>query len=475
MAKGFLARMGLDSSAFTRGIDDVVDDARAAGKKIGTAFETSQDKAARAMRRTSRFAQKHSQRFGKSWQVAGVAMAAGIATGAKAMGAAAERSDVYAQKLDRINDAKRDLMANLGEDLFGILGPNPDSTIRKVDEMRREVVDLFAAISVGQKNVDEVNAARAAEKEVARAFKAETGFNQFQLQLLAEAGDPEVAATLAKRARNKKINSAVEAGGLSREQAALLREQDTRNRENEERRRTNQGAENFYNESSRIALAEKRLEARRIHPSLQEQTEIEAERMAAKIEEDRVLRDIRKNELLTEKQRIKLAMRNIELIKERTEVRINEIQRANRERKSAARDRASDQIKANRIDVLRAKGQDKLASAMRIKLDFERAKKEALSNTDLSPEDQEELVFSEAGLARAQLEKLKKGDRNEQVISAGLAGGSTLRRQILGPTSSAQSSDSPVVKGINSIIDLVQAVLDQQTKQTESTTTAVAG
>ena len=138
--------MGLDASGFTRGLDDTVDQARVAARKMGTEFEKGQDKAMRAMRRSHKFSKKMSRKYGKSWKAAGVAVAAGMAVSAKAMSAAAQRSDVFAQKLDRINDAKQDLMANLGEDLFGFLGPNPESSIRKLDEMRRGVVDIYAAI-----------------------------------------------------------------------------------------------------------------------------------------------------------------------------------------------------------------------------------------------------------------------------------------------------------------------------------------
>ena len=474
MAKGFLARMGLDASAFTRGLDDSVAAARVAGKKIGVEFEKGQDKAMRAMRRSAKFYKKQSQRFGSSWQTAGVALAAGMAVAASSMSAAAERSDIFRAKLDSINTAKQDLMANLGEDLFGIMGPNPDASIRKIDEMRSSVVDYFAAMVSGQKQVDDINAARAAEKQIARSLKAARAMSDFELNLQAQGGDQSAREMLEDRKANKEINSFAEQNGLSRGQKARLRELSEKSRtdgraktqaENDQRRERT-----FGDESARIALSRQRNGAE----TLEER--VAAERAAAQREDELASRKINDNKDLSEDQKIELIERSTEAIRERTQARIEEMEKAERVRKRDASERAKDLLADNRVQELRSKGQDKLADAKRIELDLQREIRDIRRDEDLSDADKQLLIESGQSRAVAELNALKKKNSGGGVIGAGLAGGSTLRRQILGPGGSGGAGgDTPVVNGINSIIEFVRDILEETVKQGETGAGAVAG
>ena len=92
-------------------------------------------------------------------------------------------------------------------------------------------------------------------------------------------------------------------------------------------------------------------------------------------------------------------------------------------------------------------------------LSFSQRRREIETDNALDGSQKERLLSSSAKLLRAQLGKLREGGL-DRVIEAGLAGGATLRRQILG-VDGQNGTQSPVVQRIDTIIQMMDRLINK--------------
>lgn len=468
MGKGFLARMGLDLRGYTRGLDQSVDEARAAARRIRIQFETEGEKTYRKEREAARERRHQQREFAKGWRIATVAAAAGLAFVATSMSAAAERSPEVARDMERMRDAVKDLRADIGEDLFGLFGRNGDEGINWVRRMRNEAVDLFATVFSGfdRGHVNAVNAVNEMRRELDRAHRSAMAFREFELKLLAESGDREAAAQLIERAAKRRISEFGAANGLDRAQMEELRRISRGLLEQQRAADAVRREEAFSGSFLKGAIDRARLNAdqtagtsprehdrnRKLEITLREQMELL-----------RGIAAIRDNDLLSTGEKVVLERQITQTIRERAQL---ERDRVDREREAQQRDAfflRRDSLEQNRIEILRLRRQGGMADADQIRFDYEREKRAIDENTQLSFEQKNEMIESLNELARERIKAARERGGGEG-IEAGLAGGATLRRQIMG----SQDSDGPVAGRLDSILEFLRNDL-------KVTVTAVAG
>lgn len=457
--RGFLARLGLDSRGYSRGLDKSVDQARVAARKIRTTFETQDEKARRRERKRERERRDQIRTFQRGWQVAAVATAAGLASVATAMDAAADRSPVYRQQLEEISRASQSLRADIGEDLFGLAGPNASQGIRNLAEIRKQLVNglLGFRSPAGAAHAATIDAARAAEASVARALDAYKSFDQLRKQLRAQDGDRDAIVSLSVRGINRRVAAYADEHGLDSRQRKELRDLAHGVRERA-------GDRFFEDEEDRIRLQRGRVraqETRGISIDERERRQIGVAYFEKLDEERHAVRRINQNELINERQRLELIKQTKDAIEERYRVRLDEIKAIAQERRIAANERYHDRLQDIKIERLRANNQGRLADAERIRFDFELRRREIQRDNDLSEQRKQTLIAAEAGLASRLLRRLSDGERPEG-ISAGLAGGATLRRQILG--GGEGRGQSPLVGRVDEIIELLTRFTNGQTQ-----------
>lgn len=459
MVRGFLARMGLDNRAFLRGMDEVERVTDETTQRMARRHRTQIDDMKRRERAQDRRRAKMQQDFARGWQVATVAAAAGIAAVVTSLDAAAERNPVIAQQLGQISSAAREMRANIGEDIFGLGGSKVDDAIRKFEELRGTVVDFVAVTRMGASasEVAAVNAARAADRQVAIALRQARNFNQVQLELRsAIGGDSDARAMLMGRRDNQMINSAAQDAGLTRTQVQELRMLVSMLRVTE---RTNRSRSFLQDERQGINLRRAQLaadsEAQRNPLSTASRERVV--HLEREIELRKEKRRIDQMDFLTETQRVELLQETSRLIGEQSRARIEAIRNAARERIRAARVRTSDHLANDQIGMLRANNQSRLAEVESLMLGFTQRRRDIENDRDLSGAQRRSLLESGAGLLRAQLERLRRGGI-DTVIEAGLAGGATLRRQILG-AGGRDDSQSPVISRIDQIIEKMDVII----------------
>lgn len=452
--------MGLDNRAYLRGLAEVEKETSESTRRLMVKHRTQIDDSNRREWEQARRRKKFQQDFARGWQVATVAAAAGIASVVTTLDAAAQRNPVIAQQLGQIGAAAAEMRANIGEDIFGLGGSGLDEAIRKVEQLRGVVVDFVAvtAFGGGGGHVAAVNAARAADRQVAIATEQARNFNELQLELQASiAGDQSARETLLGRRDDRRINQAAADQGLTRQQTQELRELTGRLRE----QIRSEGADSFLEaERERLELARMELRAdgfNRLNPN-DPQRDIDVELLRQKLEITKATARINANELLNEEQRLQLIKETTSLIEDQSLARVEALKREANERKTRIQNRFSDRIADDRIGVLRATGQGGLADVESLFHGFQQRRREIESDSELNNFQRNSLLTSSANLLRAQLAQLRNG-RTEAFLEAGLAGGATLRRQILGADGTGGGGDSPVVQRIDEILEKMDQMI----------------
>ncbi len=463
--------MGLDNRAYLRGMDEVERVTNETTQRMVRRHRTQVDDMKRRERDHARARAKMQQDFARGWQVATVAAAAGIATVVTSLDAAAQRNPVIKRQLDDISNAAREMRANIGEDIFGLGGSQFDETIQGLDRMRTKVVDLMAAagsalfsgkrfgvaFAESMSNSAAVEAARRNSTLRTQRFEQEQNLINLRLQMQASIGnDADARRQLQERGDRDRINREAAGGGLSRTGVAELR---SLVRALRETALATQRNIRLGDERDAIALGRAELDAQTaslrdpFNTRPQEQLELLRRRIDLRRQQLR----IQKDEVLSEEEKVSILKDLNRLYGEQTRARIEIIRRENLARRRARDNRVSDSIASDRVGILRATGQDRLAEVESLYLGFSQRRRDIENDESLTGSQRESLLGSGAGLLRAQLSRLRRGSLST-VLEAGLAGGATLRRQILG-ADGRDDSGSPVISRIDTIIEKMDELI----------------
>lgn len=463
--------MGLDNRAYLRGMDEVERVTDTTTRRMAQRFRTSVDDQNRRERDQAKRRREFQRDFAKGWQVATVAAAASIAFMATSLDAAAERNPVVAKGLSDVASAAKDLRADIGEDLFGLGGSGVDDAIRGLGRLRSAIVDTLASANPNE-SIYAVNDALDAQREVARAIDRAKTYNQLVLELKSSLGsDTESADQLALRAIRERISGFADGQQLSTEQRQQLRDLAESLHTRRIEQRGQRAADTTRDELDRLRIEREKLMAgisERYDPydtsGRQRVIELEHElRLRQQI------RSINQNELLTAEQKRQLVADTTTTLARQRDEQLHLLRLETERAKRQAELRFKDQLRSDRITLLRLGNQRGLADAEQVQLDFDQRERDISADDSLTYEQKRQLLVSSARLARARLLESRREDGGS-LIEAGFAGGATLRRQVLGAGGNGAEASSPLVAGVNSIIDKMDRIIEINSKAT----TAVA-
>ena len=460
--------MGIDRARIEREYKEMVRLGSRESWKIAKAFERAEQAKERAASEQRAKIQRGYQRLERANQVAFVAMAAGVGVFTKALQKAAESNKELESDLNSVARAKDSFLTSLGNDLAPFIN-GLDQAIEKVQELREELA-TGAANYIGD-DFEIANSRIQGEIAAIRTQKFNDTVKRQDLerQMTIDGGGPgadEARDQAAKRAFMQQL----ERDGIARADRGPLIEKFEAN----QRKKAEQRAKEEQARARREARAaeQRRLDARAalLEQRAQDNPNDRDAFFAASLAKEEAGR----HRILTETNGGGGSAEQREAATNRQRVNsgrgIRERQafddRIAAEEKAAqiATERLGIERKQNEIELMRAKGQDKMAEQAQIQLDFAREKLEIEHRAGINDEQRAALIAQRASVRDARLGGPAETAATDNIgLGPGLAGGSTLIRQLTAGNSAAKNDD-PVAKNTATLVqqnkELIQAVKD---------------
>jgi len=431
---------GIDDQEFVRSLERMGGYSKRKAWQIAKDFERFERAKERAARQNAAKIRQSYQRAQAAHQVMAVAMAAGAGVIYKAMSKAAESNRELRGELESTRRAADGMMAELGDDLTPFLR-GLDDIIDRLSRGRRAAADFMAMLAMGrggQGRLYEIN------HQIERAQRGRAGFEDrvrgqdVESELFGGDEDPDRGY---RRSAMEKINSVRDRARRAELRERLEQELEKRaaDRQRRDQRRIAGGARQraLDNAARRAATASRRspddYDAQR--GAINARAAAERNRAAEAIRADDTIPDADKARAISEAMTLISAEQaeQLEMAREHNE----ELER---------RKRLSEQEQAmgearQRIELARARGHEREADAMEHALEYERRRLAIVNDQALSAERRERMLANEEAIYNASLASMERGGRGTARgggISAGFAGDTTTRGQVIGIKSEAR-------------------------------------
>lgn len=456
---GFVARFGIDTKAFSQGLDRSVRTARRAADRMGRTFENRMERVQRTARRVSRFVQRN---WSRAFQLAGVGAAAGIAAMLLSLNVAAERSLRVQHTLDGIKSSWSNMVEDIGREVSLGDAIGLGEAIDGLNEFRKDFSDgFFNGLTFGIFS-DNIKASRAfleREKAMDRQLESLRAFEDQRDTLLAQGGGTagrEAADRLARRRFTQGLDP-----NLTRTQRLellALHDQGVSSRNAaSDAEAAAKAASTRDRNASAFGGSIRRFQSMIAEAGATDLTgRVRAARLGAMHEEIEAIEQIRALEGITETQRTDLINLARTAIETRTEARIKEFEEADKRERRQATTRRRESDQERKIADLRARGSTRIADAMQEELETRREIREILEDENLSAQQKAESIRGIGSSASGRLGRLLTPGR---VLEAGFAGDAATRAQILGPGPGGASGESPTVAGIKELNETVKTTV----------------
>jgi hypothetical protein len=449
-----LVTLGLDDTDFRRALEVSGGYSKRKAWQIAKDFERAERAKERAAAEKTAKIQKAYQRMGAAANVAAVAAAAGIGVMTKALAAAAEESNQVKATMDRLDRSGKSFMAELGKDLEPVVRGFADL----LDHARKLRAELATKISFTDYETNfQIRRSFLLEKQHAREVQAQDLGRA--LDRMGGGTRGELAAIVdERRAFMQRLNGLT--NGADKE---ALRARATAHFDGKKRAVEHAAQKPARERARRIADANARVLAVGAQADPLDREKFFASEIANFNRQRESIRSevygrggsVQENE---EEIRARTAALRAEMGVRKTA--FLERVRQHEEEQARKQDRVRLDMTSQRIEIERLKGNEKLADKLKILAEHERSVAEIRRRADLDEQQRAAMVANADAIRDLRLGDLGRGTGEGPAgLAAGLAGGSTLVRQIVGAGGTGTGGrEDPVEKNTADAVGILASI-----------------